>query len=83
MSRRPMLRAIDVAAYLLDRADQYETDSGCWVALADAAHNVLAGAVQDAKNNGDLDESLYERMKDWGWPEKEPRPVEPSLGVDE
>ena len=83
MSKRTvMVSARDVAAYLLDRADQYVTDSACWVALADAAHNVLAGEVQAAKRDGELDAELYERMENWGWPET-PRPVDPEAGVDE
>lgn len=83
MSKRtPMVSARDVAAYLLDRADQYVTESACWVALADAAHNVLAGEVQAAKRNGELDAELYERMENWNWPGGV-RKVEPTAGVDE
>lgn len=79
--RRPaILRAVDVAAYLLDRADQYETDSGCWVALADAAHNIMLGEVEKAKRNGDLDADLYQRLRRIAG---RARPVDPQLGVDE
>lgn len=80
MSRAHKLNAADVAAYLLDRADQYDTDSGCWVALSDAAHNIMLGEVEAAKNNGDLDASLYERLKTMTGLA---RPVDPRLGVDE
>lgn len=58
------LKPADYAAYLLDRADQYETDSGCWVALADAAHSIMLGEVESAKRHGELDEELYERLKE-------------------
>jgi hypothetical protein len=51
-----------VAAYLLDRADQYETESPCWVGLADAAQNVMAGAVEAAEANGDFDDRLLARV---------------------
>ncbi len=67
----------DVAAYLLDRADQYDTDSGCWVALTDAAHNLMNGEVDAALNNGDLDKGLYRRVDSWRGPSK---PVDPSSG---
>jgi len=49
------LTKCDYAAYLLDRADQYDTDSGCWVALADAAHNIMLGEVED--------EETYRRLE--------------------
>lgn len=51
-----------VAAYLLDRADQYETDSPCWVALADAANNVLAGAVEAGEIDQVYDTLLMRRI---------------------
>lgn len=52
----------DVAAYLLDRADQYQDHDPCWIALADAAKNILQGAVSEALQHGELDLSLYERL---------------------
>ena len=52
----------DTAAYLLDRADQHSTDSPCWIALADAARNVVRGEVDAALNNGDLTDDLYTRL---------------------
>lgn len=51
----------DVAAYLLDCADQYDTESPCR-ALSDAAENVLAGEVQRALGAGELDQDLYARL---------------------
>lgn len=53
---------LDVAAYLLDRADQYDDDSGCHIAVSDCAHNVAIGEVTTAKNEGELDERLYGRV---------------------
>lgn len=52
----------DVAAYLLDRADQYEAASGSWVALSDAAADIMNGRVDEVKGYGDLDENLYRRV---------------------
>ena len=52
-----------VAAYLLDRADQYETDSACWVALADAAGNILAGEHLKSHREGEFDDSLRMRVQ--------------------
>jgi hypothetical protein len=70
-----------VAAYLTDRADQYETDSPCWVALTDAASNVVNGEVEASDANGDLDPDLRARVALWiGRP---PFDVTPKLGVDE
>ena len=74
------LKPADYAAYLLDRADQYETDSACWVALADAAHNIMLGEVEAAKRSGELDVSLYERLSRMVGGAS---PVDPSSGVDE
>ena len=66
---------LDIAAYLLDRADQYETDSPCWVALSDAAANVANGDALASWHAGELDDeqlrARVERMderstcKDW------------------
>lgn len=70
----------DVAAYLLDRADQYVTDSACWIALSDAAHNIMLGEVEIARRNGDLDRSLYDRLAKIAG---RSRPVDPTSGVDE
>lgn len=70
----------DVAAYLLDRADQYETESPCWVALADAARNVMLGEVEAAKDHGELDASLYERLARM---KGVARAVDPRAGIDD
>lgn len=51
-----------VVAYLLDRADQYETQSPCWIALADAAENIMNGAVDKAVKHGEFDDELYARV---------------------
>jgi len=69
----------DVAAYLLDRADQYDTDSPCWVALSDAAENVMACEVERAKQSGELDQKLRQRVRRFGG---NIHAVEPSLGVE-
>ena len=73
------LKLRDVAAYLLDRADQYETASPCWIALADAARNVMLGEVAAAKNNGEFDAGLYRRVD--GMDRGAPVPVQPNLGA--
>lgn len=52
----------DVAAYLLDRADQYKPGSGSWVPLADAAQEIINGRVDEVQENGDLDDELYRRV---------------------
>ena len=70
--------ARDVAAYLLDRADQYETASGCWICLSDAAHAVINGEVQAAKVNGDLDDDLYRRVDGFRGPAPK---VAPKMGI--
>ena len=77
----PRRRRVLVAAYLVDRADQYETDSPCWIALTDAAHNIINGEVEAALANGDLDAALIERVSAWIG-DHDARPVDPSLGVD-
>lgn len=63
----------DVAAYLLDRADQYETDSPCWIALADVAQNIMRGEVIAAERNGDFDAALYARVDSMALPIAPPR----------
>jgi hypothetical protein len=45
-----------VAAYLLDRADQCVTQSASWVGLADAAHAVINGEVEERQRVGELDD---------------------------
>lgn len=56
----------DVAAYLIDRADQYAAESPCWVALADAAKAVMRGEVEEAVKHGELDDrELRERVRRW------------------
>lgn len=46
----------NVAAYLLDRADQYVTESGSWVPLVDAAKAIMNGEVETAVAHGELDD---------------------------
>lgn len=52
----------DVAAYLLDRVDQYQTNSPCIVALVDAAVALMNGEVDAAVSHGEFDEGLYARV---------------------
>lgn len=55
-----------VAAYLIDRADQYDTESPCWIALADAAHNIMNGEFEAAVAHGELDGAdLLDRVARW------------------
>lgn len=60
--RRRAATKKEIAAYLLDRADQYDLNSGCWIALADAAQNIMLGEVEAARDNGDLDGELFRRL---------------------
>ncbi len=53
-----------VAAYLLDRADQYETESSSWVGLANAAAAVMNGEIETAARCGELDDpELLRRVR--------------------
>lgn len=45
-----------VAAYLLDRADQYKTESGSWIVLVKAAEAIANGEFDVAVNHGELDD---------------------------
>lgn len=56
------LKPRDVAAFLLDRADQYDTSSPCWVSLADAAEDVVHGEVAARESRGEFDDDLYARV---------------------
>ncbi len=57
------LTARQIAAYLLDRADQYEDDSSCWNALADAAEEIMSGGVAARVAAGELaDRPLLARV---------------------
>lgn len=72
--RAKLSETSDIAAYLLDRADQYETDSPCRIALADAARNLMLGEVKAAKDNGDLDDELYQRLSRMTGPARSVKP---------
>ena len=86
--RIPRASVRDVAAYLLDRAGQYETESPCWVALSDAAENIAIGEVAKAKAHGELlHGDVYERVdlmianfiaSGFTTP---PKPVDPKAGI--
>lgn len=70
-----------VAAYLLDRADQYDTESPCWISLSDAASAVVNGEVEAAWTHGELEDGpLLTRIAKLRG--KTTRPVEPRAGVD-
>lgn len=60
MKRTAKLR--DVAVYLLDRADQYQTSSPCWIALVNAVGNILCGEFEAALDHGEFDAVLYGRV---------------------
>ncbi len=79
-SRKKALR--DAAAYILDRAEQYETDSGCYTALAEVAHNIMLGEVDASVADGALEPELYDRVDKMAGTRAKPRPVNPTLGVD-
>lgn len=44
-----------VAAYLLDRGDQYDTSNGRWVPLHDAATALMNGEFDEAVAHGELE----------------------------
>ena len=66
------------AAYLIDRADQYETESPCWVALADAARNIMNGDADAAAAHGEFDEELIARVRGF---KRGSKRVDPKLGI--
>lgn len=69
-----------VACYLLDRADQYQVDSGCWVALADAAKNIMLGEHRKSFAEGEFDDGdLQRRLRRMAGVV---RPVDPKMGVE-
>lgn len=68
-----------VAAYLMDRADQYETSSPCWVALSDAAIDIMNGTAADRIGAGEVDD-LRRRVEKWRTHER--TRIDPSLGVE-
>ena len=69
--------------YLLDRADQYETESPCWHALADAAQEVANGEAWADFEHGELDgDDLKRRVKSMART-LGARPVDPKLGTDD
>ncbi len=72
-----------VAAYLLDRADQYVDGSGCWVALADASHNLMRGDVEVSLLDGQLDPDAFRRVDAFARGRKKPRPVVPATGTED
>lgn len=55
-----------VAAYPLDRADQYETSSPSWIGLADAAKALVNGEFEEAVAHGELEDAdLLKRIDAW------------------
>jgi hypothetical protein len=46
------------AAYCLDRADQYDTNSGTWVGLADAAEGIAKGEASGMLERGETEDLL-------------------------
>jgi hypothetical protein len=46
-----------IVAYLLDRADQYDADSPCWVALCYAAEDIGDGEFETSVLSGELDDN--------------------------
>lgn len=64
------------AAYVLDRADQYETRSPCWHGLADAAHGIMSGEAAAAEAHGEFDEGLYKRVDSFKGKAPKVRPVD-------
>jgi len=51
-----------IAAYLLDRADQYPTDSPLWQPLVDAVDGILSGDAHGAWQRGEFDKELLVRV---------------------
>lgn len=46
----------NICAFMLDRADQYETRSPGWVVLADVCEAVAEGEAAQAAKHGELDD---------------------------
>lgn len=69
-----------VCAYLLDRADQYETSSPCWIALSDAAGNIMSGEHIKSWKEGEFDAELMARVDAMKGRRK--KDVDPKLGSD-
>ena len=57
----PPLTATDVAAYLLDRGDQYVTESASWIGLVDAAEAIMKGELHESIDHGELDDPALVR----------------------
>jgi hypothetical protein len=72
----------EVAMYLMDRADQYENESPCWVALSDAAHNIINGAVEKDRAYNGNDPEMRRRVRAWKDKDAPERVVVPLLGVE-
>lgn len=71
-----------IAAYLLDRADQFDTDSACWICLAAAAQEIVNGEAQARIDHGELDDPELLKRVDSFKTRPGRRPVDPRMGAD-
>lgn len=70
-----------VAAFVLSRADAYVNGSGCWIALADTAHEIMNGEHLRAFFENELDDDLIDRVRAFRR-DHQRKPVDPQMGVD-
>ena len=61
------------AAYCLDRADQYDTSSGTWPALADAAEGIAKGEAAGMMARGETEDLLKRVRRIAGFTRKTPK----------
>lgn len=77
------LTARQIAAYLLDRADQYDDDSACWNTLAEAAEEIMSGGVAERVAAGELeDAALLKRVDNFKTGRKRIA-IDPRAGTDD
>ena len=64
------------SAYCLDRADQYDTNSGCWPAVADCAEGIAKGEAAEMVARGET-EDLLDRVRKLAWKRRMTPKVDP------
>lgn len=58
MIPRSAFNRVTVAAFIRDRAHQFDESSGIFHALLDVAREIENGAIEEAFNHGELDDLL-------------------------
>jgi hypothetical protein len=62
------------AAYCLDRADQFPTQSPIWVSMADCAEDIAKGKAAEALRTGETEDLLERVRKLVGFTRATPKP---------